>query len=391
MLSRVFRTFAAAAIPVLSLAAQQPAVRDLPRPAAEAADPFSMVSGAIEVKPGKVLVMDGTEGELALVDFTAGGSRTRIGRQGSGPGEYRIPVGAFRVKGDSIWLMDAAQMRIVTYDADFKPGPTIPFLTFDQSTGTALTAPYHADRNGSVYASTMAIQAGRGAGGMSMKFPDTVGVVRLDPRKRDTQEEVAKVRFPTSGSPEMKQEGTNFKYTMAYPGLVAADAWTVFPDGRIAIVRGANYAVEFITPAGRRSTPALVPHERVRVTDADRQAEMAEARRQMEEQSKTVQKMMPAGVNMTFDLLPPASWPDFYPPVAAMSVLAAPNGDLWIKRAVPIRVGRDQWDVVNSAGRVVARWRLPAKVTIVAVGQDAVYTARTDEDDLRYVQRVVVR
>ena len=54
----------------------------------------------------------------------------------------------------------------------------------------------------------------------------------------------------------------------------------------------------------------------------------------------------------------------------------------------PARVGREQWDVIDQAGKLVARWRLPARTTLVAVGQGVVYTTRTDEDDLRYLQRV---
>ena len=61
---------------------------------------------------------------------------------------------------------------------------------------------------------------------------------------------------------------------------------------------------------------------------------------------------------------------------------------MWVKRATPIRAGREQWDVIDPAGKLVARWQLPVKVTLVAVGQNTVYTVRTDDDDLRYVQRV---
>jgi hypothetical protein len=186
----------------------------------------------------------------------------------------------------------------------------------------------------------------------------------------------------------MKQSGTALKYSMAYPGLVFADAWAVFPGGRVAIVRGSSYSVEFIGADGKHSAPVRIPYEKIRVTDADRKAEMDEAKRMMAEQSKAVQKMLPAGVTMEFELLPPASWPAEYPPIAALGMLSAPDGRLWVKRAIPTRVGREQWDVIDPAGKLVARWQLPKKVSIVAVGQGVVYTVRTDEDDLRYIQRV---
>ena len=337
-----------------------------------------MVSGAIEIKPGQVLAVDGTEMELVLVDF-AKGSRTTIGRQGSGPGEYRAPAGLFRLQGDTIWVLDAAQ-----------PGTTIPMLTFDQSTMTATTAPFFGDRRGNVYGSAMLIQVGRGGGEAQMSLPDSVGIVRLDPRDATKRTELAKVRFPISGKPEIKVNGTSMKYTMAYPGLVASDPWTVFPDGRVAIIRGADYSVTFIAADGKKSAPVRIAWDPIKVTAADQKAEMDEAQRQMKEQGKAAQKMMPPNISMEFELLPPATWPANYPPVSPLGALAAPDGRLWVKRAIPLRQGREQWDVIDAAGKLVARWRLPAKTTIFALGNGVAYPVRTDEDDLRYMQRVEI-
>lgn len=364
-------------------------VRDLPKPTREVEEPFSMVSMAIEIRPNQVLAIDGTEMEVSVVDF-ARGTRTALGRQGTGPGEYRAPAGVMRVAGDTLWLFDAMQQRLVVFNPDLKPGTTMPMLMFDQSTATALTAPYLGDRSGRVYASAMKIQAGRSGGNMQMSIPDSVVVVRLDPRGAAARTELATVRFPVSGKPDIKQNGTAFKYTMAFPGLVASDPWTVFPDGRIAIVRGATYTVEFIAPDGKKSSTRIA-YEPIRVTAADQKAEMDEARRVMGEQAKSVQKMMPANITMDFELLAPADWPSNYPPVAPLGVLAGPDGRLWVKRSTPIRVGREQWDVIDAAGKLVASWRLPPKTTVVTVGNGVIYTVRTDEDDLRYLQRIEVR
>lgn len=365
-------------------------VRDLPKPAEEIDDPFSLITTALELKPGQVLAVDGTEGALVLVDF-AKRTRTAIGRQGSGPGEYRAPAGLFRVRGDTIWLLDAMLQRITAYNPDLTPGTTFPLLILDQSTMTVLTAPFFGDRTGRLYSSAMKIQAGVGGGGndMQMTLPDSVGVVKFDPRQA-ARTEVAKVRFPVSGKPEISRSGNAMKYTMAFPGLIASDPWAVFPDGRIAIIRGANYQVEFISPDGKKTIGGRIAYEPVRVTAADQKAEMDEAKRQMEEQGKVAQKMMPAGFSMDFELLPPVNWPSHYPAVGALGALAAPDGRLWVRRGIPFRVGREQWDVIDATGKLVASWRLPPKTTITAVGQGVVYAVRTDEDDLRYIQRVVI-
>jgi hypothetical protein len=390
------RSLRAAAAIAVALSGASPAlaqsvpVRDLPKPSREIEDPFSIVSGALEIKPGQVLAIDGTEMSLLHVDF-AKGTRTAIGRQGSGPGEYRAPAGLLRVRGDTIWLLDAMLQRVTAFNPDLTPGTTFPMLLLDQSTMTVLTAPFFSDRSGKLYSSAMKIQAGVGGGGndMQMTIPDSVGVVRFDPRQA-ARTEVTKVRFPVSGKPEISRAGNAMKYTMAFPGLIASDPWAVFPDGRIAIVRGATYTIEFITPDGKKSTAGRIAYEPIKVTSADQKAEMDEARRLMQEQGKVAQKMLPAGFSMDFELLPPANWPANYPAVGALGLLAAPDGRLWVRRAIPFRVGREQWDVIDAGGKLVASWRLPAKTTIVAVGQGVVYSVRTDEDDLRYLQRVEI-
>ena len=387
--ARLARAVSLAALTFASPAlAQAPALRDLPKPSREIEEPFSLVSGALELKPNQLLAVDGTEAMVMLVDF-AKGTRTNLGRQGSGPGEYRMPAGLFRLAGDTLWLFDAMQQRLVVFNPDLTPGTTMTMLVFDQSTSTALTAPYLGDRKGMVYASSMVIQAGRSGGNMQMSLPDSVGVIRMDPRGKTGRTELARVRFPTSGKPDIKQNGSALKYTMAYPGLVASDPWTVFPDGRVAIVRGATYTVEYITPDGKKTTTRIA-YDPIKVTAADQKAEMDEAKRVMAEQGKMVQKMMPPNVTMDFELLPPAEWPANYPAVSALGALPGPDGRLWVRRAIPFRTGHEQWDVIDQAGKLVARWRLPAKTTLVALGQGVVYTVRTDEDDLRYLQRVEI-
>lgn len=367
-------------------------VRDLPKPTREIEEPFSLVGSVLEIKPGQVLAVDATEMELVLVDF-AKGTKSPVGRQGSGPGEYRAPAAIVRTKGDTIWLLDAGLQRITVFNPDLTAGTSFPMLVFDQSTMTAITAPYSSDRNGNLYASGMKIQAGVGGGGgndMQMTLPDSVGLLRFDPRQSE-RTEVIKLRFPVSGKPEISRSGNAMKYTMAYPGLVAADSWAVLPDGRIIIVRGATYTVEFVSPDGKTTTAGKVPYTPIRVTAADQKAEMDEARRVMQEQGKVAQKMMPAGFSMDFELLPPASWPANYPAISPLGIFASPDGRVWVRRSIPFRTGREQWDVLDSTGKLIASWRFPPKTTLNAVGAGGViYTTRTDEDDLRYLQRVQV-
>lgn len=369
--------------------AQQVPLKDLPKPSQELEDPFSLVSFSTELRGGRVVVSDAGDGQLFVVDFTKG-TRTALGRQGSGPGEYRVPGGVFRIAGDTLWILDAAQMRIAAFRPDLTPGTTFPFLLFDQKSSSSLSGPFFVDARGRVYATTIPIKAAQSGSGATLQLPDTAALIRIDARNKDNRSEMARVRLRSTGRPEVQRAGNDIKYKMAFPGLIASDPWAVFPDGRLAIVRGSTYTVEYIGADGTRSAPVTIPYERIKVTEADRSAEIADAKREMGDQQKAMQKMMPANMSLTFEITPPEKWPNEYPPVGGYAAIAAPDGRLWVKRAIPVRLGREQWDVIDPKGKLVARYQLPPKVNLIAAGEGVVYTVRIDEDDLRYLQRVPI-
>ncbi len=284
--------------------------------------------------------------------------------------------------------MDPAQQRFAVFLPDLKAGVAFHLEMFNTATSTALMAPFAVDDKGLMYSGTMPVVPGAGG----VQIPDSVAIVRFDPRAPTApRTTLGKVRFPTSGKPEMKIEGQVVHYKMAFPGLVTADSWATFPDGRVAIVHGATYTVEFIAPNGTRTTSRPIAYDRIPVTRADQEAEMTEAKRVLAEQMKAVRRQMPAGVTLDINMTPPESWPSTYPAIAPMSIHAAPDGMLWVRRSTPAKLDREQWDVISPEGVVVARWRAPVRTKVVGVGAGVVYTVRLDEDDLQYLGRVVVR
>jgi hypothetical protein len=372
-----------------ALSAQDLPIRDLPKPIREIEDPFSLIISARELRPGQLLVSDGVETQVSLVDF-ARGSKTPLGRNGAGPGEYTVPAALFRIRGDSLWILDGAGAagRIVSFGPDLKAGATFGLTLFNQQDTTIVQGAMFADLRGRIYSTAMKF---RMAGG-GVEIPDSMDLVWFDPRgaSRTARTQIAKVRTPSTGKQDIQNQGGNIKVTTPFPGLVPADAWAAFPDGRIAIVRGANYRVEFILPNGTRPPPTIIAYERYKVTEEDKKAELDFIRKQTAQQMAMMKKMMPANVTLEVTVAPPPSWPAEYPPLALLGALPAPNGELWVRRSIPARIDRERWDVVSQAGKLVARWQLPPKTSLVAIGAGSVYTARIDEDDLRYVQRIVL-
>lgn len=64
----------------------------------------------------------------------------------------------------------------------------------------------------------------------------------------------------------------------------------------------------------------------------------------------------------------------------------AADGTLWVERST--RVGESAlWDVFDSAGKLTARVRLPARRQLGAVGEKWIYLIATDDDGLQQLER----
>jgi hypothetical protein len=76
------------------------------------------------------------------------------------------------------------------------------------------------------------------------------------------------------------------------------------------------------------------------------------------------------------------------PPFAGQNALfVAPNGQIWVARTREANDRVPKYDVLDASGKVAMRVALPAQTRVVGFGNGVVYTIRTDEDDLQYLQR----
>lgn len=82
---------------------------------------FTSVTGAIELPAGRLLVADGLERTIRVVDFERQVA-VHVGREGAGPGEWRSPSRLFAFVGDSIVMDDYANSRLLVIDPHGTPG-----------------------------------------------------------------------------------------------------------------------------------------------------------------------------------------------------------------------------------------------------------------------------
>lgn len=365
----------AAALP---LAAQQPrAARPLPAPAAELEEPWSGPLQLVELRDGRVLVHDQKEKRVAVADLRTQEVRD-VAREGSGPTEFRMVLGMWRMPGDSVQLFDIMQQRMLIFDPTGTPRLTRP-LPGANDPAAMMTRPFTRalDGRGRWYGEqrAMSIDPAKGV----MTFADSIVLIRTNP---------ATMQGDTLAKMPMYQASPRFgqgKMEIPVPGYPPLDAWGVFPDGRVLIMRAAGYVPEIVLPDGTRRRGAALPYVRLPVTAADRKAMMDSVRNAMEEGMKQARAMAGNQPMPEITLVEPNPWQAQRPPLTADQIRIDPKGRGWVP--VVDRTPGQRYDLVDAEGRVVDAIKLERGVILLGFGAAGVYTARKDADDLLYVRR----
>lgn len=350
-------------------------------------EPFTRVEGVRELPGGRVIVADSRDKTLQLIDL-ASGNATRIGREGSGPGEYQYIRGLVAMPNNETWLIDPMQSRFLRIDATGKVVETVSYPS-GMGPGTTVAG---ADAQGRIYWEGSALGA-PGSGGTlqfrsgddgAIQSRDSVPVIRWD-RRSNRLDTLIQVKGPT-----MKVNvsgGDNSRTVMVRSApYTARDGWGVAPDGRVAVARSGQYRVDTRAAAGSRATGPAVGATPFRVSDRDKQ----EFLRGMRNAPRMVRSFGSGNATAPTPPEPRAEdyeWPEYKPFFDANSVRMSPMGELWVMR---YRAAGDEipvYDIFDANGRLVRRVSLPMKTRVVGFGEGTVYTVRTDEDDLQYLQR----
>jgi hypothetical protein len=370
-----------AAIPAVPAASQTVPTRTIVRPAAAYAEPFSEIRDIRELRDGRVIVVDGRELTVQLVDMTAG-SATTIGRTGEGPGEYRWPGRLYQLPGDSTLLHDQSGGRLLIIGPDGKPGDLYDpnrNAGEDERARAFRFFVQDSDTRGRLYGRAQPIRIGANG---QLELADSAAIVRLD-RASGRRDTVAML-------PERRDANAQMMggVVMTQPRMTAFpawDHWALAGDGRVASITFDPYRVEYFDPGGSTVRGAPIPYTRIRLDDALKELWKAES-------SAPAMAMQYSRAGGTTTIGPirrpyrePSEWPEFLPPYRGSSVFG-PDGMLWIPRAVA--AGQPPlYDIIDRNGRLVERVQLPARHKLVGFGRESVYLVRLDDDDLQYLGR----
>ncbi len=346
---------------------------------------FSFLNGVRELADGTVLAADPLSQVVLHVDLLAGTADT-LGRVGEGPQEYKQPDQVFPLPGDSTLLVDLGKMRLTVLGPDgaFREGMNMASATEDGRMEVLL--PRFLDTDGRIYFT--------GSRGMDQGPPDSTLVLRID---RVTQK-VDTMGWTWRPEPIVTRSGSSVR--MMGRQMEGRDDWAAGADGRFAIVRAADYSVEWRYPDGRVVKGPPNPVEPRTITEEDKLAYVE--RRSTAGLMTMVTSSASGAMEMSMSRggggrvmgetnLQDYVWAETFAPFQPDRSQVSPGGELWVERWLP-GDRAPQMDVFGGEGAKLGIVDLPEHRQLIgfgstAQGEPAVYLVRTDEFDLKWLER----
>jgi hypothetical protein len=415
-------------------AQQGPAIRPLGAIAATAPAPFGNVTTVRHLPGGRVLVNDLARRQVLMFDSTFANAVVVVDSAAGAANAYGPRTGGMiAYRGDSTLFIDPASMSMLLIDPSGKIARVMS-VPRSQDAGALASAAFGApgfDPAGRlIYRAfpSFTMPAPSASGAFLMPTPpDSAAIVRVDlaTRKLDT---VAFIKTPPASSSMSRTDDGKMQVTLRINPLPLADDWTVLPDGSIAVVRGRDYHIDWVSPDGTRSASPKVQYDWQRLSDEDKERLIDSVKAMRERMAASAppvttvaggpgggemrtrvggaeggaraggERMVVSGAmvmggggtpniqingaNMAppvITYVSPSELPDYKPPFFPGAVRADADGNVWV-RTVPTKPtpGGPVYDVIDRQGTIVDRVQLPEGRTIVGFGAGTVYLATRD-------------
>lgn len=363
-------TSLALAVSAPSATAQAPPSIRISPPDATHAHEFTSITSLRALSDGRVLVTDGREQRLLVLDFARDASRD-VGRRGRGPMEYSFVGFVQPLGGDSSIMADfmARRWLLLHRDSIVQTVPpdhpalvaTQGFIAASDSRGRVARRVDPPIRDGvtqrterdSAALVLFARASGRG---------DTVTMLRAS-RRHLSQRTDAQGRVIQS---------SNFPMEL----MPSEEDFVLFPDGAIAVARLNPFRVDWRLPDGRWVRGDSLPIAKIRVD--------ARERRAFEARNPVSRPQVPEGIPQP----PPAEFPEFVPPFPmGQGLVRGPRGLLLVRRSKSADFPDMTYLVIDRASRIVGSFTLSSRERVEGAGDRAIYISERDEDDLIRLRR----
>jgi hypothetical protein len=418
-----------------SLAAQTlPPVRAIgPVVRVSAADLLGSVAQVRTLPAGRVLVNDLVRRQVLLLDSTFSREAIVADTTAATANAYGGNAGGLiPYRGDSSLFIDPASLSMLVINASGQVSRVMAVPRPNDArfmVGGPFGTPGFDKMGRIVYRGLTlptAMGVAPGGGPRIPEMPDSAPILRvaLATRALDT---AAFFKIPKTSASMTQNDKGQIAITMVMNPMPVVDDWTLLPDGTIAIVRGADYHIDWVAPDGSRTSSPKIPFDWQRMTDESKVTFLDSAKTAMEANRArmatggtgaatvvggpaaagggggggggfTVMRFEgggppgaggPPGGGAPMTIAPPAlnmvkpeELPDYRPAFGTAATRADADGNLWI-RTSKVAGGGPVYDVVNRQGVLIDRVSLPFGRVIAGFGPGVVYMGVRDDKGAR--------
>jgi hypothetical protein len=231
-------------------------------------------------------------------------------------------------------------------------------------------------------------------GGPGQGPSDSAGVSRYD-RSTGTTDIVA---MAWRTAPIVTRSGNNV--SMSLPRMAPNDDWAVGSDGRVAVVRANGYYVEWHLPDGQVVTGPDTPYEILPIGYADKEADLERSSGDglavaiMRDNSGSTNMQMSRGGFRGGGDAPTVEdqeWGETFPPFQTRRSIVSPLYEVWVQRWLP-GDRPPMMDIFGPDGGLKGSVVIPDRSQLIGFGKgpagaDVAYFVRTDEVDLKWLER----
>jgi hypothetical protein len=426
-----------------------PPVRQIGAVTAVSHDSLSAVTTAVEVAGGRIYVNDIINHRVLLYDSTLGSATVVADSDPASPNAYGARPGTLMpFHHDSALFITPASLSMLVLSP---AGQIARVMAMPPSGGGGIPAligsifgtPGFDTQGRLVYFSPIRMQM-RGPppsdGPFAMDPPDSAYVVRFNFATR-TLDTAAVIHIPHSHTMLNRDDRGQMHIAITAFPPSTLDDWAVAADGRLAVVRGRDYHVDWLGSDGNWTSSPKMTFGWERLGDEQKaalidsmatvmQANMDSLPARMQRadggtgnaaggaRTETHQAAPGAGGGMVMVFSGPggggdgasgggpprsvqfnvptvvkaaaAEVPDYRPAFGQGSVRADRDGNLWV-RTTTIVDGRPVYDIVNSRGELTDRVQLPQFRTIAGFGNGVVLLGVRDANGVMHLERARIR
>jgi hypothetical protein len=432
---RTLLLFAAAAAP---LAAQQPLPTVRPLGPVTKVSPTDLLGSVSSVRPlpgGGAIVNDLTRRQLIVLDSAFNKSSVIADTTPATANSYSSRIaGLMPYRGDSSLFIDPQSLSMLVIDGK---GEVVRVMAVPrpQDANFMIGGPFGSpgvDPQGRIVYRGFTPPNMRGMRldgppqpGQPFRAPqmaDTAPVYRVNlaTRALDT---AAYFKIPSASVSMTQDDKGAMRISIETNPMPVVDDWALLPDGRLAVVRGKDYHVDWLGTDGKWTSTPKVPYNWERLDDDAKEKFIDSVKVEAEKQREAMTRAMQNGVananqmmagaggggGMRIEMrvgegggggggrpqqgvqqisapainfVKPKDLPDYRPAFRQGAVRADGQGNLWVRTTAPTDAG-PIYDVLNDKGELVDRVKLPFGRVISGFGPGVVYMGVQDEKGAR--------